>query len=40
VLCQQDSCRPIKEKVTVSTDATAVPAAPAKKPGKKKASRT
>lgn len=42
VLCQRDSCRPIKEKLTLTTEATVPPAAPAKKAKntKKKASRT
>jgi len=41
VLCQKDSCRPIKEKLTVSAEATTAPAAPVKKPAKKKSvSRT
>lgn len=33
VLCQEDSCKPVKEKVTL---AVAVTAAPAKRPSKKK----
>jgi hypothetical protein len=38
VLCQQDSCRPIKEKLTLAAEATApaAPAAPAKKAKKAK----
>jgi hypothetical protein len=40
VLCQEDSCRPIKEKLTISAEATAAPAAPAKKTGKKRARRS
>jgi hypothetical protein len=31
VLCQKDSCRPVKEKLTLAAEATAPPAAPAKK---------
>jgi hypothetical protein len=36
VLCQEDSCRPVKEKVTLAVDVAPSPAAPAKRPGKKK----
>jgi len=39
VLCQEDSCRPIKEKVILAVEVTSAPAAPtatAKRPGKKK----
>jgi len=31
VLCRKDSCRPVKEKLTLSAEATSPPAAPAKK---------
>jgi hypothetical protein len=31
VLCQKDSCRPVKEKLTLAAEAAAPPAAPAKK---------
>jgi DsbC/DsbD-like thiol-disulfide interchange protein len=33
VLCQEDSCRPVKEKVTLAVEVTSPPA---KRPGKKK----
>jgi hypothetical protein len=36
VLCQENACRPVKEKLTLAVDATVEKAAPAKKPGKKK----
>jgi hypothetical protein len=38
VLCQEDSCKPVKEKVTLAVDVTVPPAAPAtaKRPAKKK----
>jgi len=36
VLCQEDACRPIKEKITLAIDVTAPKAAAAKKPAKKK----
>ncbi|HEX7508814.1 MAG TPA: hypothetical protein VF550_18725 [Polyangia bacterium] len=36
VLCQEDSCRPIKEKVTLAVDVLSPPAATAKRPAKKK----
>ena len=38
VLCREDACRPIREKLTIATEATAAKAAPApaKKPRKKK----
>jgi len=38
VLCQEDSCRPVREKLTLAVDVTSPPAAPAtaKRPGKKK----
>jgi DsbC/DsbD-like thiol-disulfide interchange protein len=36
VLCQEDSCRPVKEKVTFAVDVAPSTAAPAKRPGKKK----
>ena len=41
VLCQKDSCRPVKEKLTLAAEAAAPPAAPAKKasgPSRKKKS--
>lgn len=40
VLCQQESCRPIREKIKVSAEATAAPATPAPKLGTKKVKRT
>jgi DsbC/DsbD-like thiol-disulfide interchange protein len=36
VLCQEDSCRPVKEKITLAVEVTSPPAATAKRPGKKK----
>lgn len=36
VLCQEDSCKPVKEKITLAVDVTTPPAAPAKRPSKKK----
>jgi hypothetical protein len=33
VLCQKDACRPIKEKLTITAEATSPPAAPTKKTG-------
>jgi hypothetical protein len=36
VLCQEDSCRPIKEKVTLAVDVLLPPAATTKRPAKKK----
>jgi DsbC/DsbD-like thiol-disulfide interchange protein len=36
VLCQEDSCRPVKEKITFAVDVTAPPAAPTKRSSKKK----
>ena len=36
VLCQEDSCRPVKEKVTLAVDVAAPEAAKAKRPSKKK----
>jgi hypothetical protein len=36
VLCRQDACRPIKEKLTLAAEATAAKPAPAKPRGKKK----
>jgi hypothetical protein len=35
VLCRQDACRPIKEKLTLAAEATAAKLAPAKTRGKK-----
>jgi hypothetical protein len=35
VLCREDACRPIKEKVTLAVEASAGKATPAKKPTKK-----
>jgi hypothetical protein len=41
VLCQEDACRPVKQKLTLAALGTAPKAAPAKKPGKKQStSRT
>jgi len=36
VLCQEDACRPIKEKVTLAVDVLSPPAAATKWPAKKK----
>lgn len=36
VLCQEDSCRPIKEKLTLAVDASSPAAATGKRPTKKK----
>jgi DsbC/DsbD-like thiol-disulfide interchange protein len=36
VLCQEDSCRPIKEKVTLAVDVAASGTAAAKRPAKRK----
>ena len=36
VLCREDACRPIKEKLILAAEATAEKATPAKKPGKKR----
>jgi hypothetical protein len=36
VLCQEDSCKPVKENLTLAVDVTAPAAAPTKRPGKKK----
>jgi hypothetical protein len=36
VLCQEDSCRPVKEKVTLAVDVTSPGAPAAKHPAKKK----
>ena len=36
VLCQEDSCRPIKEKLTLAVDASSSTAATGKRPSKKK----
>ena len=36
VLCQKDSCRPVKEKLTFTAEAAAAPAAPATKAKKAK----
>jgi hypothetical protein len=36
VLCQEDSCRPVKEKVTLAVEVTAPLATPTKRPAKKK----
>jgi DsbC/DsbD-like thiol-disulfide interchange protein len=36
VLCQEDSCRPVKEKVTLAVEVTAPPATPTKRPSMNK----
>jgi hypothetical protein len=36
VLCQEESCRPIREKLTFAIDATEAKTSPVKKPAKKK----